>query len=324
MVIHEALCYTICMGQAEVDETVAKVEEQQILFVPLPRAIKYWSRTDFYFLIVLIIAIPVSVMTLTPPNTISIFVAIGFFFLIYNVFLFCSIIVHRNQDRKCVDSIRDHTANFTTKESDEIAQIFVRTFREIKGGLSKASLPRLKAIVDPLLQEEIQSINLRHELMEPEPVESSFPIKDFGSRYFMILMMMALFQSIRDQSWFLAVLSLSYLLISIFPRVTDLRERFSFLRSEDASILVGPGWVKHTKRNRNWSVADSIILLRLRKRKALGTLYVRLLGPTRELNFTFESVRDPEFIRLWQRWMHPNPRLELMEQDSELSPSVKV
>lgn len=316
MVIHEALCYTICMGQAEVDETVVMVDEQQILFVMLPRLLSYWSRTEFYLLIVLLIAIPVSLLKPIPPNGNLYFIMIGIFFFLYNVFLFLSMSSHRGQDRKRVESIEDRTVNFTTDESKEIALIFERMFNEVKWEFSKEKLPNLKAIVDPLLQLEIQALALRNELLEPEPVQSSFPIKDRATNFFLVLMIMACFRSFMDQSWFLAVLSLSYLLISIIPRVTDLRERFSFLRSEDASILVGPGWVKHTKRNRNWSVADSIILLRLRKRKALGTLYVRLLGPTKDLNFIFENVRDPEFIRLWQRWMHPNPRLELMDQDT--------
>ena len=304
------------MGQAEGNRVVVKVEEQQILFVMLPRPLRYWLRTEFYLLIVLIIAIPVSLLNPIPPNGNHYFITTGIFFFLYNVFIFLSMSSQRGQDRKRVESIEDRTVNFTADESKEIAFIFERVFNEVKWEFAKEKLPNLKAIVDPLLQLEIQAIALRDELLELEPVQSSFPIKDRATNFFFILMIMACFRSFMDQSWFLAVLSLSFLLIIILPRISYYRDRFPHLRFEESLIFAGPGWVKHTKVNRTWTIADSIILLRLRKRKPLDTLYVRLLGPTKDLNFIFESVRDPEFIRLWQRWMHPNPRLELMNQDT--------
>ena len=173
------------------------------------------------------------------------------------------------------------------------------------------------------MQDEIQSIELRDDLLEQELLQSSMPMKDKKFIIVIVFMLVILTYSAIKGSWLSAAFVI-YIIVFLLPNISFLREKLPFIRNEYRSLLVGLGWVNSHKRKQKWTIADSIILLRIRKHKPLGTIHVRLLGPTKDFDFMFESVRDPEFIRLWQRWMHPNPRLELMEQDTELSPSVKV
>jgi len=311
------------MGQAECNENVAKVDEQQILFAPVPYAVKYTKRTLFYMFIGFIFAIPI--ILLSPGATIgnSFIGMIGIIFFFQIIYIYFFILGNQKLERKRLKFINFGGSNLTSDETTEVVKTLDRTISETKGGFAKDQLPSIKAIVDPLLQDEVQSIDLRDELLEQELLQSSMPMKDKHFTLVIVFMTVMLTYSAIKGSW-LSAAFVVYVIVFLLPNISFLRESLPFIRNEYRSLLVGLGWVKSHKRKNKWTIADSIILLRIKKNKPLGTLYVRLLGPTKDFDFLFESVRDPEFIRLWQRWMHPNPRLELMEQDSELSPSVKV
>ncbi|MCH8824139.1 MAG: hypothetical protein IH984_11610 [Planctomycetes bacterium] len=299
------------------------VEEQQILFAPVPRAISSTMRTTLNLFFFLIIAIPVILLLPIPTDKNTSFAIMGCAIFIQIVYLYLFIINNQRLERKRLKSISFGASNLTSDESTEVLEIIDRTISETKGGLAKDQLPSIKALVDPLLQDEIQSIELHDELLEQELLQSSMPMKDKHFTLVIVFMTVILTYSAIKGSWLSAAFVI-YIIVFLLPNISILRERLPFIRNEYRSLLVGLGWVSSHKRKQKWTIADSIILLRMKKNRPLGTLYVRLLGPTKDYDFMFESVRDPEFIRLWQRWMHPNPRLELMEQDSELSPSVKV
>jgi len=311
------------MGQAEVNETVVKLNEQQVLFAPVPYAVRHKMRTTFYSVIGFIIAIPIILLLPIPSGMKGSIGMMGGVMIIQFVIIYAYLLNNQRLERKRLKSINFNAGNLLSDESSEVVEVLNRTIDETKGGLTKNKLPSIKALVNPLLQDKIQSIEYREELLEQELLQSSMPMKD---KQFIIaivfLTVMFTFSAIKG-SWFSAAFVI-YILVFLLPKISFLRKRLPFLRSDYNSLLVGMGWVNSHKRKYTWTVADSIILLRLRETKPLGTLYVRLLGPTKDLNFIFESVHDPEFIRLRQRWMHPNPRLELMDQEAELSPSVKV
>ena len=311
------------MGQSEGNGTVTKLEEQQILFVPVPRASNYTMRNTFMMFFYLIIAIPIILLLPDPTVRKDSFAMFGIIIFLNIVFLFFFILNNQRLERKRLKSINLGASNLTSEESAEVVKLLDRTISETKGGFAKDQLPNIKAIVDPLLQDEIQSIELRDDLLEQELLQSSMPMKDKHFILAIVFMTLMLTYSAIKGSWLSAAFVI-YIIVFLLPNISILRERLPFIRNEYRSLLVGLGWVSSHKRKQKWTIADSIILLRMKKKRPLGTLYVRLLGPTKDYDFMFESVHDPEFIRLWQRWMHPNPRLELMEQDSELSPSVKV
>ena len=311
------------MGQAEGNETVAKLEEQQILFMPVPRHINISMRTTFIMLFFLIMAIPVILLLPIPTDKKVSMGGMACGTFIYIVYSFFYILNNQRLERNRLKSISFGASNLTSDESTEVLKLLDRTISETKGGFAKDQLPSIKAIVDPLLQDEIQSIELHDELLEQELLQSSMPMKDKKFIIVIVFMLVILTYSAIKGSWLSAAFVI-YIIVFLLPNISFLREKLPFIRNEYRSLLVGLGWVNSHKRKQKWTIADSIILLRIKKNKPLGTIHVRLLGPTKDFDFMFESVRDPEFIRLWQRWMHPNPRLELMEQDTELSPSVKV
>lgn len=311
------------MGQSEGNETVAKLQEQQILFVPVPYAGRYTMRTTFYTIIGFIIAIPIMLLSPIPTGMKGSIGMMGGVMIFQFVIIYAFILNNQRLERKRLKSINFNAGNLSSDESSEVVEVLNRTIDETKGGLAKDQLPSIKALVDPLLQDEIQSIELHDELLEQELLQSNMPMKDKKFIVAIIFMTVISTYSAIKGSW-LAAAFVIYIIMFLLPNISFLRERLPFIRNEYRSLLVGLGWVSSHKRKQKWTIADSIILLRIKKNKPLETIYVRLLGPTKDYDFMFESVRDPEFIRLWQRWMHPNPRLELMEQDSELSPSVKV
>lgn len=303
------------MGQAEGNETVAMVDEQQILFVPVPSAVSHTKRTLFNMFIGFIFAIPLILLSPGTTNGNGFIVMMGLIIFIQIIYLYFSIRGNQKLERKRLKSINFGGSNLTSDESTEVVKLLDRTISETKGGFAKDQLPSIKAIVDPFLQDEIQSIELRDDLLEQELLQSSMPMKDKKFILAIVFMTVMLTFSAIKGNWLSAAFVI-YVIVFILPNISFLREKLPFIRNEYRSLLVGLGWVKSHKRKYKWTIADSIILLRIKKNKPLETIHVRLLGHAKDYDFTFESVRDPEFIRLWQRWMHPNPRLELMEQDT--------
>jgi len=62
---------------------------------------------------------------------------------------------------------------------------------------------------------------------------------------------------------------------------------------------------------RRWTPDDAVLLVSGRGRR--GPVLVRLVGPAGWLSMCFMSPDEADFVTLWQRWMHPAPRPELLE-----------
>ncbi len=303
------------MGQAEGNETVVLAEEQQILFVPLSYAVINWPRLLFLWIISLTVVGFIALLIPIPAIAkivIAFIIAIHLFILPFIAYSSNSL---QNKNLFRAKSKSNDSLGKTYHGSLELTQLFARTFSASKGRLVKEQLTTVNAIVDSSLHDEIQLIELRNELLEQELIQSSIPIKNLHTLFMIAMMSFCFISGIMNQDWIMAICGF-FVLLGLLPHISYLRERLPFIRNDENSMFVGPGWVTFDKKKTKWTVADSIMLLQLKTNKPLGTLYVRLLGPTKDFKFTFESVRDPEFIRLWQRWMHPNPRLELMEQDT--------
>ncbi len=95
------------------------------------------------------------------------------------------------------------------------------------------------------------------------------------------------------------------LLLAQMPQV---RDRVPILRRDETAPVAGVGYVE-APRGARWTTGDSMLLVSALK--APGPLYVRLVGPAGWLSWTFTNASDADFLRLWQRWMHPRPRPEL-------------
>ncbi len=59
---------------------------------------------------------------------------------------------------------------------------------------------------------------------------------------------------------------------------------------------------------RHWTVNDSCMLVRTNGRRLLA----EFIGPAGYLRIEYQNAADAGFRELWQRWMHPHPRPELV------------
>ncbi len=171
--------------------------------------------------------------------------------------------------------------------------------------LRQAGIPRPRAVVDTCLEPAVRGLDRPTHLLEPEPIVSSLPMSFAGMLFIVIVYgFFAVSHLVRGQVMQgMIFLVLPLLMLAQIPHV---RERIPVLRNEEAPIS-GAGYVEH--RRRRWTADDSTLLVS--GRKPSGPLHVRLAGPAGWLSFSFMSPSDPDFVRLWQRWMHPRPRLEL-------------
>ncbi len=79
---------------------------------------------------------------------------------------------------------------------------------------------------------------------------------------------------------------------------------------QESQFIAGPGVLVDQKRQRRWTVDDAVMLVQCTP--TLGPLIVRLVGEAGWLTLSFTDEKDPDFVRLWQRWNHPQPRPELL------------
>ncbi len=114
---------------------------------------------------------------------------------------------------------------------------------------------------------------------------------------------------------FLLLYWLVFCTIFVFPHISFFREHIPLLRLYSTEILAGPGWLRDLANVRQWTIDNSMMLVQLQGRRVLGPIWLHVIGPAGIQTLFFGSARDLGFVRLWQRWMHPNPRLELIAED---------
>jgi hypothetical protein len=174
--------------------------------------------------------------------------------------------------------------------------------------LSKLGVrPRTIVHHDDGLQQELVAIPLIADQVEPEFVLSSGPMSGPQLLMMLVITLFAGDLSIKDGQWLvLAVITAGFALhLSRRPRV---RQLFPGVRLDQWAHVAAPGVVKD-RRSNVWSTDDSVMLVGGKGGKLVE---VQLVGPTRVTLLRFTSAHDPDFIALWQRWNHPQPRPELL------------
>ncbi len=170
---------------------------------------------------------------------------------------------------------------------------------------AQVNLPR--TIVDAGVQSRLAAIPLPDDLLEPETIlPSSASLREAVWALFGLYILLGLIQ-VLERRWFTAVLYVVFgglLLISLPP----VRDRLRTLL-DTGNLVAGTGWIRH-RGKRTWTVDNAVMLVRTRSGSV--PLHVMLIGEEGELPLSFTNERDPDFIKLWQRWNHPHPRPELV------------
>ncbi len=126
-----------------------------------------------------------------------------------------------------------------------------------------------------------------------------------------VLMVVFFFQgliAVKHGEWFIVMINL-ILFVSFAVQIPVIRDLIPALRPEGAAPIAGMGFIEDSK-GKLWTVDDSLMILSGRK-SGDKPVYVHIVGPAGWLLLTYANVKDPEFIKLWQRWNHPDPRPEL-------------
>ena len=179
---------------------------------------------------------------------------------------------------------------------------------------SAAGSPQVRAIVDRVLRKEIQQIELTESLIEEESIGSTTG-RGGALIAAVILSVAVVYAAVSKGDIFLLLYWLVFCTIFVFPHISFFREHIPLLRLYSTEILAGPGWLRDLANVRRWTIDNSMLLVHLSGRRVLGPIWLHIIGPAGIQALVFSSARDPEFVRLWQRWMHPNPRLELIAED---------
>ncbi len=174
--------------------------------------------------------------------------------------------------------------------------------------LQSRGLKSSHTIAESSLRRLLEALPIISDMLEPERIQSRVPVGRFEAISLTLMVVpIVVFgrQALAGQARFLpmVVLTVGMVLFGA-SRFFDLRF------GESLAPIAGPGVV--TDRNgRRWTVDCSSMLIRPVPNG--NGLSVELLGPQGYLLMRFRrGVDDEGFRALWQRWMHPHPRPELV------------
>lgn len=171
-------------------------------------------------------------------------------------------------------------------------------------------IPPLTVVVDEALREPVERVGQTDHLLEPERLVPCRPGKlslslAVGTFLLMILCLVR-------GNVVVATLCAGGLLQYAWT-VPGLSTLVPFL-GDHIWPLAGPGYVEIAG-NRLLTADDSVMVV---SRAPIGrSVRVFLAGPAGSLGNDFPRAESPEFARLWQRWTHPHPRLDLANEPAD-------
>lgn len=174
--------------------------------------------------------------------------------------------------------------------------------------LAESGRPVPRTIIPESMREELLAIPRPDDLLEPERIASSTRTGRVAFVLILIAAVTVVGTALMNRDWMRAGFY-SLLCGVILWNSSGLSHFTRAYRNEDNLPTAWPGGISdHT--GRRWTVRDSVMVVR--GARPGGGLAVEVLGGAMNLQLTFASSRDPDFITLWQRWNHPQPRPELV------------
>jgi hypothetical protein len=174
--------------------------------------------------------------------------------------------------------------------------------------LAARGLPSSHTIAESTLRESLEKIALIEAMLEPERIESRVPMGRLEAVSLAIMLVpIVIFVGfvLAGENRFIPAIAISVgILAAGLSRLFDLR------LGESLAPVAGMGVITDRK-GRRWTVESASMLVRP---VANGNgLTVELLGPEDCLLMRFRrGIEDEGFQTLWQRWMHPHPRPDLV------------
>lgn len=173
-----------------------------------------------------------------------------------------------------------------------------------------------RALVDRRLWPAIRDIEIIDDLVEREFIAVSVTI---SGPFIVALLALALFLAVRaavkgdwlDAAGFMVIAAI------FAPAVPWVKKHVPMVRAEAEAPIAAPGEVKD-RRGRRWCADNAVMVVQAGPpiwRRGGEGLHVCLIGEAGRLELAFQSPDDPDFITLWQRWVHPHPRPELAVED---------
>lgn len=167
-----------------------------------------------------------------------------------------------------------------------------------------------RTILAQTLKPRLMPLERPAEFLEPEPIH---PSSNVGYAATLFLVLIYLWNAAAQFFMGHYMVTAIWLVCGLFFAlgIPTLRDRVRKLWDSGGRFVAGQGWLRD-RRGRIWTTSDSVVVVR--KSFTTSTLAWWVIGPAGVSWITFINENDPEFIKLWQRWNHPDPRPELAYQ----------
>ena len=172
----------------------------------------------------------------------------------------------------------------------------------------RRGLPRAATIVANWLENEVRPLPRTGAMLEPEYIVASLPQSTKATMTSVAMFGLFALVQAANRNWLTAAF-LGFGALGFLASMTSIRNSIPGLRPEGRAPIAGPGTIEDHSGKR-WSVDAATMFIWSQKPRM--PLYVYVCGPAGWITFTFSSSADPDFMNLWQRWTHPNPRPELL------------
>ena len=183
-------------------------------------------------------------------------------------------------------------------------------WHDFQSNCQRLGIPRPRTVLDSTLAERLGALDRPDIGMEPEPILGSGDprgvLQWISPGFVLIGVALMMYREVwHAMSMFVAAGLWS------FTSRPAVRDRLRIFRWDDGSMVAGMGSLRDA-RNRVWTTDNALMIVQTKD--SAGGLFVRFVGDPGEAQLSFNHESDPDFLKLWQRWNHPTPRPELVEQ----------
>ena len=177
------------------------------------------------------------------------------------------------------------------------------SWNRFDGERTQRGIPTLEIVVDEALREPLAAVGLPDHLVEPERLG---PGKTEAGQLAGTTVL-GLFAAWNLYHGHMVVGGVSAFLFLSSVLLTPAVLASMPIVGDGSRPVAGPGHLDFFG-GRRLTVRDSVMIVTRGPRKRSVQMF--LTGPAGALCWDYPRIDDPQFVRLWQRWAHPNPRLD--------------
>lgn len=183
-------------------------------------------------------------------------------------------------------------------------------FKTLRDNLASEGLAVPRTIADERLKPKVSAIPLERDLLEPEFIIGGEGGGASGAIAYGVVVVWLLMASL-SLMWGNKAVAGIYMLVALgsTTRTPFLRRYLRAASWERDAPIAGCGVLKaHDKRR--WTCEDGVMFLRSNLSGGVSAIFLGMAGV---FVMSFPNVTDPDFINLWQRWNHLDPKPGLLE-----------